>query len=60
MSSSLVFQSKELQTEPLIYIRQHYLNNLKLLFTFFTLYNQNKKIKNLLVVIRFFYLIYKV
>ena len=28
MSSSLVFQSKELQTEPLKPIRQHYLNML--------------------------------
>ena len=28
MSSSLVFQSKELQTEPLKLIRQHYLNKL--------------------------------
>jgi hypothetical protein len=28
MSSSLVFQSKELQTEPFKYNRQHYLNKL--------------------------------
>ena len=35
MSSSLVFQSKELQTEPINSNRQHYLNNFKLLFTFF-------------------------
>ena len=28
MSSSFVFQSKERQTEPLIDIRQHYLNKL--------------------------------
>ena len=37
MASSLVFQSKELQTEPIIVTIQYYLNNCKLLFTFFTL-----------------------